>query len=46
VARGHETIRKDHEAMNIIIEGLCIIAVGAIVVVFIVKVLNMLNGEE
>lgn len=32
--------------MTIILEGLCIIAVGVIVVIFIVKVLSMLNGDE
>ena len=32
--------------MNIILEGLCIIAVGTIVVAIIVNVLDMLNGEE
>jgi len=38
--------RKDNETMTIILEGLCIIAVGVIVVIFIAKVLTMLNGDE
>jgi len=38
--------REDNEAMTIILEGLCIIAVGVIVVIFIAKVLAMMNGDE
>jgi len=32
--------------MTVIAEGLCVIAVGVIVVIFIVKCINMLNGDE
>ena len=32
--------------MTIILEGLCFIAVGVIVIIFIAKILTMMNGDE
>jgi len=32
--------------MTVIAEGLCIIAIGVVVVIFIIKCANVLNGED
>lgn len=32
--------------MTIIAEGLCVIAIGVVVVIFIIKCANMLNGDD
>jgi hypothetical protein len=32
--------------MTIILEGLCFIAIGIVVIIFIAKILTMLDGDE